>query len=257
MPPRRKSDPAKATRQAPQLPLQDEVQAALAWLERKSTQRDRENLARFAISTSKFFGVSMANRKVLAKDLGRNHQLAAALWDTGWYEARMLASLVDEPARVTAAQMDRWCRDFDNWAICDTACFALFDRTPHAWRKVAQWSRRRDEFGKRAAFALLWGLTVHDKRADDEPFVQTLLLVELAASDERNFVKRAVNMALRAIGKRSSALHAAAVVVVARRLATSPESAARWVGKDALRELTSTAVTRRLATRHRRVTTES
>ena len=172
MPPKRKSAPDKLTKEAPQLPLQDEVQAALAWLESKSTQRDRENLARFAISTSKFFGVSMTNMKVLAKDLGRNHELAAALWDTGWYEARMLASLVDEPARVTAAQMDRWCRDFDNWAICDTACFALFDRTPHAWRKVAQWSRRRDEFGKRAAFALLWGLTVHDKRADDEPFLQ-------------------------------------------------------------------------------------
>jgi 3-methyladenine DNA glycosylase AlkD len=201
-------------------------------LESKSTQRDRENLARFAISASKFFGVSIANIKVLAKDLGRDHELAAALWDTGWYEARKLASLVDEPARVTAAQMDRWCRDLDNWAICDTACFALFDRTPHAWRKVAQWSRRRDEFGKRAAFALLWGLTVHDKRADDEPFLQALLLVERAASDERNFVKKAVNMALRAIGKRSPALNAAAVVV-ARRLATSPESAGRWVGKDA------------------------
>jgi 3-methyladenine DNA glycosylase AlkD len=145
-----------------------------------ATQRDRENLARFDISTSKFFGVLVANMKVLAKDLGRDHELAAALWDSGWYEARMVASLVDEPARVTAVQMDRWCRDFDNWAICDTACFALFDRTPHAWRKVAQWSRRRDEFGKRAAFALLWGLTVHDRRAADEPFLQVLLLGERA-----------------------------------------------------------------------------
>ena len=121
-----------------------------------ATQRDREKLARFAISTSKFFGVSMANLKVLAKDLGRDHELAAALWDTGWYEARMLAaSLADEPARVTAVQMHRWCRNLDNWAICDTACFALFDLTAHAWRQVAQWSRRRDEFGKRAACALL------------------------------------------------------------------------------------------------------
>jgi 3-methyladenine DNA glycosylase AlkD len=152
--------------------------------------------------------------------------------------------------------MDHWCGDFDNWAICDTACFALFDRTAHAWRKVAQWSRRRDEFGKRAGFALLWGLAVHDRRADDEPFFQALRLVERAASDERNFVNKAVNMALRAIGKRSPALNAAAAVV-ARRLATSPESAARWVGKDALRELTSTAVTSRLATRHRRVARKS
>ena len=125
-------------------------------------------------------------------------------------------------------------------------CFHLFDRTPHAWGKVAQWSGKRDEFVKRAAFALLWGLTVHDKQAGDEPFGQGLRLIERAATDERNFVKKAVNMALRAIGKRNPALNAAAVAV-ARRLADSPEAAARWVGKDALRELTSPAVTRRLA----------
>ena len=120
-----------------------------------STARDRENLARFGITAPKAFGVSMANVQVLAKRLGRNHELAAALWDTGWYEARMLASFVDEPARVTPAQMDRWCRDFDNWAICDTVCFHLFDRTPHAWAKVAKWHDQREEFvqarGLRAA----------------------------------------------------------------------------------------------------------
>ena len=149
-----------------------EVQAALAWLEQKSTQRDRENLARFGITANKAFGVSMANIQVLAKRLGRNHELAAALWETGWYEARMLASFVDEPARVTPAQMDRWCRDFDNWGICDTLCFHLFDRTPHAWAKVAQWSGKRDEFVKRAAFALLASLAVHDKSAGDEPFAR-------------------------------------------------------------------------------------
>jgi 3-methyladenine DNA glycosylase AlkD len=144
--------------------------------------------------------------------------------------------------------MDRWCRDFDNWAICDSLCFHLFDRTPHAWQKVTQWSGKHDEFGKRAGFALLWALSVHDKHADDKPFVQGLLLVERAAGDDRNFVKKAVNMALRAIGKRNPALNAAAVAV-ARRLADSPEPAARWVGNDALRELTSPAVIRRLAAR--------
>ena len=193
--------------------LEDEVQATLVSLERMSTRRDRENLARFGITANKAFGVSMANIQVLAKRLGRNHELAAALWDTGWYEARMLASFVDEPARVTPAQMDRWCRDFDNWGICDTVCFHLFDRTPHAWRKVAQWAGRRDEFVKRAAFALLWGLTVHDKHADDAPFAEGLRLVERAATDERHFVKKAVNMALRAVGKRNRALNAAAVAV--------------------------------------------
>jgi 3-methyladenine DNA glycosylase AlkD len=189
-----------------------------------------------------------ANIQVLAKGLGRSHELAAALWDTGWYEARMLTSFVDEPARVTPAQMDRWCRDFDNWGICDTVCFHLFDRTPHAWAKVAQWSDKRDEFARRAAFALLASLAGHDKSAGDEPFLESLLLIERAATDERNFVKKAVSWALRRIGRRSTALNAAAVTV-AGRLADSTQAAARWVGKDALRELTSPAVIGRLAAR--------
>jgi 3-methyladenine DNA glycosylase AlkD len=250
MPTKKQSTNDAAPEKGPHLSMEAQVQEALVWLEENSTERDRENLVRFAISTSKAFGVSMTNMKVLANRLGRNHEFAAALWDTGWYEARMLASLIDEPARVTPVQMDRWCRDFDNWAICDTACFALFDRTPHAWRKVEQWSGQRQEFIKRAAFALLWGLTVHDKHADDEPFAQGLLLVEREATDERHFVKKAVNMALRAIGKRNSALNLAAVAV-AQRLSASPEAAPRWVGKDALRELTSPAVTKRLAAQRR------
>ena len=187
----------------------------------------------------------MAGMKGLAKRLGRNHELAAALRDTGWYEARILTSFVDDPSRVTPAQMDRWSRDFDNWGICDSVCFHLFDRTPHAWRKVRQWADRREEFVKRAAFALLWGLTVHDKPADDNAFIESMGLVERAAADDRHFMKKAVNMSLRAIGKRNSRLNAAALVV-ARRLADSPEAAPRWVGKDALRELISASVTRRL-----------
>jgi 3-methyladenine DNA glycosylase AlkD len=238
----------KATEKKAPRSLEEEVQAALLSLEQMSTQRDRENLSRFGITASKAFGVSMANIQVLATRLGRNHALAAALWDTGWYEARMLTSFVDEPARVTPAQMDRWCRDFDNWGICDTVCFHLFDRTPYAWQKVAKWCDHRDEFVKRAAFALLWGLTVHDKHAADEPFADGLRLVKRAATDERHLVKKSVNMALRAIGKRNRALNAAAVAV-ARQLADSPQAAARWVGKDALRELTSPSVIRRLATK--------
>ena len=156
----------------------------------------------------------------------------------------MVCSFVDDPALITAAQMDRWSHDFDNWAICDTICFNLFDRTPHAWAKVAQWSTRRNEFEKRAAFALLWSLSVHDKRADDERFVRGLVFIERAATDGRNFVKKAVNMALRAIGKRNLALNVAAVDV-ARHLAQSQAATARWVGTDALKELTSPAVTKR------------
>ena len=203
-------------------------------------------MARFAIPSDKAIGVSVGDIRKLAKQIGPNHTLAQALWATDRYEARLLATFIDEPARVSAAQMDRWCKDFDSWALCDTACFALFDRTPHAWRKVAPWAARRPEFEKRAGFALLWALAVHDKACGDAAFLQALPLIEAAADDERNFVKKAVNMALRAMGKRNAALHAAAVAM-ARRLAGSQDATARWIGKDALRELTSAQVTRRLA----------
>ena len=243
------SKPAKQS-DASKRPLREQVKDALSSLKKMSTKRDRDNLQRFAImspqeAASKAFGVSMSNMKKLAKSIGRDHELAAGLWETGNYEARMLASLVDEPERVTAAQMERWCRDFDNWAICDTASFCLFDRTPHAWPKVAEWSDRRNEFEKRTAFALLWSLTVHDKHAADNQFVEGLRFIEKAATDDRNFVKKAVNMALRAIGKRNAALNTAAIAT-AKRLASSDQPSSRWVGKDALRELTSPSVRSRL-----------
>ena len=234
----------RMTSKAKYASLEDEVRSALKWLKSHSTNTTLDSMARYGIPSDKAFGVAMKDMKVLGKQLGRNHELAAALWDTGAYEARMVCSFVDDPALVTAAQMDRWCHDFDNWAICDTICFNLFDRTPHAWAKVAQWSTRRNEFEKRAAFALLWSLSVHDKRADDEQFVRGLVFIERAAADGRNFVKKAVNMALRAIGKRNLALNVAAVDV-ARRLADSQEAAAQWVGTDALNELTSPGVTKR------------
>jgi 3-methyladenine DNA glycosylase AlkD len=224
------------------------VTAVVASLKRLGTKKVRDGMARYGIPSEKAFGVPVGTLQKLAKRLGRNHDLAAALWDSGWYEARMLAAYVDDPACVTPAQMERWCKDFDSWAIVDTVCFALFDRTPHAWSKVRAWSRRQGEFEKRAAFALLWGLTVHDKQAADERFAAGLRLVEGAAADKRHFVKKAVNMALRAIGKRNAALHAAAVAL-AQRLAELPDAAAQWVGKDALRELSSPAVKRRLAAR--------
>jgi 3-methyladenine DNA glycosylase AlkD len=235
--------PAKKSDRA----AEDDVELVLAWLKRHSTKHSLEGMARYAIPSDNALGVSVTDIRKLAKRIGRNHDLAADLWKTGCYEARMLTSFIDDPSLVTAAQMDRWCRDFDNWAVCDTLCFHLFDRTPHAWAKVAQWSGKQEEFIKRAAFALLWSLTVHDKKAGDGPFLNGLLLIERAAGDERNFVKKAVNMALRAVGKRNPTLNAAALMV-ARRLAHSPQAAARWVGKDAIRELTSASVIRRLAT---------
>jgi 3-methyladenine DNA glycosylase AlkD len=231
--------------------LTPEVQAAVAWLKRRGTARTRDGMARYGLPSDKAFGVPVGTIQQLAKRLGRNHQLAAGLWDTGWYEARLLAAFVDEPERVTPAQMDRWCRDFDNWGVCDTVCFHLFDRTPHAFGKVVQWSRRRDEFARRGAFALLACLALHDKRADDARFLHCLPLVERGAADERNFVKKGVSWALRLIGRRNLSLNAASVEL-AGRLAASTQPAARWVGKDALKELTSPAVRRRLEPRTER-----
>ena len=192
-------------------------------------------MARYGIPSDNAFGVSVADIRLLAKRLGRNHELAAALWDTGVYEARMLTAFVDEPEKVTPAQMNRWCRDFDSWAICDTLCFHLFDRTPFAWEKARQWSASPREFVKRAGFALMASLVVHDKAAPGPRFLAFLPLIEQGAHDERNFVKKAVNWALRCIGKRDPALNLAAIAV-AKRLALSNEVSCRWVGKDALRE---------------------
>jgi 3-methyladenine DNA glycosylase AlkD len=224
------------------------VRDVLSFLERRGSKKNRDGMARYAITAPKVFGVSVADLQLLAKRLGRDHALALALWETGWYEARMLAAFVDEPARVTPSQMDRWAKDFDNWAICDTHCFHLFDRTPHAWKKVRQWSRRREEFVKRSAFALLAGVALHDKKAPDEPFLDALPLAEDAASDERNFVKKGVSWALRTVGRRNQTLNAASVEV-ARRLAASADTAPRWVGRDVLKELTSPAVQKRLVDR--------
>ena len=215
-----------------------DIKAALAWLEEHSSKKIRdEMLPRYGINAPKAIGVSVANLHKLAKIVGRNHEFALALWETGWYEARMLASLVDEPERVTPAQMDKWCRDFDNWGICDTVCFHLFDRSPHAYRKVEQWAKRRDEFVRRGAFALMASLALHDKKADDERFAKWFPLIEEGANDERNFVKKGVSWALRGIGKRNPELKAAAITL-AERLAASTNASARWVGRDALRDFT-------------------
>jgi 3-methyladenine DNA glycosylase AlkD len=212
------------------------VAEAIDALKRLGSKAGRDGMARYGLPSAKAFGVSVKDIQSVAKKLGKDHALAAALWKSGWHEARMLACYVDDPERVTAAQMDAWAKDFDNWGICDTVCFVLFDKTPHAWKKVEAWSKRKEEFVRRAAFALLWGLTVHDKRAEDERFVRGLALIQAAATDERHYVKKAVNMALRATGKRNPELRAAALST-ARKLALLTSESARWVGRDALREL--------------------
>jgi 3-methyladenine DNA glycosylase AlkD len=238
--------PAKPKRKPSPVASAIAVADVVAWLEQSGSQRVRDGMARYAIPADKAFGISVGTLQREAKRLGKNQALSLALWKSGHYEARMLAAFVGEPARVTSAQMDSWVREFDNWAICDTVCMHLFDRTPHAYGKVEQWSSRRDEFGKRAAFALLASLAVHDKSAADEPFLRSLALIEAAADDPRNFVKKSVNWALRAIGVRSRKLHTAALSL-ARKLAASSEPTPRWIGKDALRQLNKPAAEKRLA----------
>jgi 3-methyladenine DNA glycosylase AlkD len=211
------------------------IDSVITSLKRLANKRTLDGMARYAIPSDKAFGVPMHAIQGLGKRLGPDHKLAAALWKTGWYEARTLAAFVEVPERVTAAQMDRWVRDFDSWAICDTVCFKLFDRVPHAFAKVVQWDKLQHECGRRAAFALLASLALHSK-GDDERFDRYLLLIERAAKDQRNFVKKGVSWALRAIGRRGPHL-AGAAMELARKLAASEHPGERWVGKDAFKDL--------------------
>lgn len=230
------------------------VSAVLDSLRKLATTKTRDGLARFAIPADKALGVAVGDLRNLAKTLGKNHHLAADLWATDIYDARMLACFVESPTEVTPAQMDQWARDFDSWAICDTACFTLFDRTPHAWKKIGPWSRKQPEFVKRGAYALIAGLALHDKKAADDQFIECLPLIERESTDGRNFVKKAVSWALRSLGHRNALLHSAAMEL-AERLSASTESAPRWVGKDVLRDLTRPQVARKLekkATRPKR-----
>jgi 3-methyladenine DNA glycosylase AlkD len=220
----------------------------LTWLERRGTRRTVEGMARYGIEAKRAFGVPMATLLSLRKRLGKDHALSVALWESGWYEARLLAALVGDAQRVTRRQMNAWAAGFENWADCDTACFHLFDRTPFAWEKARQWSTSPGEFVKRAGFVLMACLALHDKAAPDKEFLTLLPLIEKGARDERNFVKKGVNWALRSIGRRSLSLNTAALAV-AKRLALREEAAPRWVGKDALHELVSPKVRSRLARR--------
>lgn len=241
MPPRR-SPARRPHRQAARPPrtapasLPADLPSALAALEARADAKTLAGMARYGLPSTGALGVAVGDIQSVAKLLGHDHALAAELWRTGLFEARMLAAYVDEPGKVTVAQMDRWARDFDNWGICDTVCFVLFDRTPLAWARVEAWAGQPEEFLKRAAFALLWGLTRHDKEAPDARFLRGLELIEQGATDERHLVKKAVNMALRATGKRNPALRTAARAV-ALRLANATAPTPRWVGGDALREL--------------------
>jgi 3-methyladenine DNA glycosylase AlkD len=234
------------------------VAAILAELRASGSEKNREGMARYGINVGQAFGVSVYELRKVAKRLGTDHDLALALWATGNHEARLLAAFVDHPAQVTGRQMDAWAGDFDSWDICDQACTSLFDQSEPAWAKAAEWARRDEEWVKRGGFALMAGLAVHDKAATDRAFTKLFPLIARAASDDRNFVKKAVNWALRNIGKRNRALNRAAIACAEKILATANHRAggerggdrgtraARWVASDALRELRSAKMQARL-----------
>lgn len=223
-----------------------DVTQALALLKAAASPDHRAGLARYGIPDTHALGVPMRDIQALCKRIGRLHPLAQPLWDSGIYEARLLVAFIADPAQLTATQMDRWCRQFDNWAVCDTLCLHLFDRSAHAWGRIEAWGRKRGEFEKRAAFALLAGLAVHDRHTPDAPFLAGLAHVDAAAGDARNFVSKGVSWALRAIGHRNAPLHAEAIAL-ATQLAASDDATRRWVGKDALRDLGRAAVRAKVA----------
>jgi len=202
-------------------------------------------MARFGIDTGRAVGVTVTELRRFARDLGHDHELAGALWASGVHEARLLASLVDEPALVSEAQMEAWVADLDSWDVCDGVCGNLFDRTPFALDKAVEWSSREPEFEKRAAFALMASAVVHRKDLPDAAFASLLPVIRAQATDERNYVKKAVSWALRQIGKRSSGLNPLAIRT-AEQIERIDSRAARWVARDALRELRSDAVQARL-----------
>jgi len=210
-----------------------------------------KGMARFGINPKNNLGVQLTILRKIGKETGKNHDLAVELWESGIRDARMLAAIIDEPFRVTENQMERWVMDFDSWDVCDNCCNSLFSKTPFAYAKTEEWSSRGDEFVKRAGFVLLATLAVHDKKAQDDVFEGFFPLIERESWDDRNYVKKAVNWALRQIGKRNLSLNKKAIAV-AERLIAMDFKAARWIGRDALRELTNEKTKERLRTKEMR-----
>ena len=220
-----------------------------------SDPRAVEGMARYGITSKKAFGISAPTIRALAKEVGMDQRLSLKLWSSGYLEARAIASLIGDPTKVTEAQMERWVRDFDSWAVCDGCCGILFDKTPFARTKAFEWSRRREEYVRRAGFVLMAALAVHDKDAGDRVFVRFLRVIVRGSTDERNFVRKAVNWALRQIGKRNQALNRLAIQT-AEEIRKLESGSARWIAADALRELKSAAVQRRLKLRQKRLKRE-
>jgi 3-methyladenine DNA glycosylase AlkD len=210
--------------------------------------RNIEGMARYGLNSPKTLGLCMPDLMRIAKETGRNHELAQRLWRSGIYEARVLAFMIDDWRQVTEQQMERWAKDFDNWGIVDGCCGHLFDRTPYAYKKAVEWSKRKEEFVKRAGFTMMATLTVHDKKAEDEKMLRFLPLIVKGSTDERKYVSKSINWALRQIGKRNRALNRKAIET-AEQIKKLDSKAARWIASDALRELRGEAVQKRLLKR--------
>ncbi|HVH14820.1 MAG TPA: DNA alkylation repair protein [Candidatus Angelobacter sp.] len=229
-------------RQSETIPPAEDV---LGEIRRRGNPKTLSGISRFGIETSRAFGVSVPQLRDLAKKTGRSHELAQHLWKTGIHEARILASMIDDPAEVTEDQMEKWAKEFDSWDVVDGSCGNLFDKTPFAVRKAHEWSVRPEEYVKRAGFVLMAELAVHDKKAADRTFLEFLPVIVGASLDERNFVKKAVNWALRQIGKRNMALNKAAIRT-AKTIEKLDSGSAKWIAADALRELKSPQVRSKL-----------
>lgn len=226
------------------------VREVLDELSRMADPSRLSGMARYGIATERAFGITVTQLRGYARTLGRDQELAAELWDSGVHEARLLATMVAEPALVTEVQVDAWIRDVDSWDLCDGLCGNLVDRTPFALDKVVEWTARDEEFVKRAGFALIAWMAVHRKDLNDECFEAFLPTIREGSTDERNYVKKAVNWALRQIGKRSEGLNRRSIET-ARDIQRMDSRAARWIATDALRELTSEPVQERLRTTRR------
>jgi 3-methyladenine DNA glycosylase AlkD len=207
-------------------------------LKSHSNHKNVEGMARFGINPKNTLGVSIPIIRKMGKEIGKNHELAQQLWSSGIHEARILAGLIDDFKLVDEEQMEKWVKDFDSWDVCDQVCMNLFDKTKYAYKKAMEWSSRKEEFVKRAAFALVASLSVHDKKAKDEDFLKFLPIIKRESTDERNFVRKAVNWALRQIGKRNNKLQKAAIKT-AKEILKIDSKSARWIASDAIRELES------------------
>jgi 3-methyladenine DNA glycosylase AlkD len=220
--------------------------AVLEELRARSDPKNIEGMKRFGISGEKIYGIPVPILRSLARKIGRDHALAAELWASGIHEARLIATMVDEPKLVTEKQMEDWVQNFDSWDVCDQCCGNLFDRTEFAVAKAKEWSSSKEEFVRRAGFAMMAELAVHDKAMGDDRFEEFLTIIEeTGGDDDRNFVKKAVNWALRQIGKRNPRLNRKAIEV-SRRMLKEESKTAKWIATDALKELSGDAVQNKL-----------